>query len=208
LKIMGQGHTANDGPVSSRRADQRDISVFAASCFALVCENAEKGDRSMRRRDIIAFFGSLPFCNVLGFWRRAEALPGSPASDHLAQTAAAIADVMFPGDGLPAASTLGVQNSVIEMKDFQAAITTGVAWLDRWAASQNAPDFLALDEARRLAAIDAAFASQSDGIQQFVLAMRFYLGRAYYSQPSVKAAFAYTGPPQPEGFADFQEPPA
>jgi hypothetical protein len=31
---------------------------------------------------------------------------------------------------------------------------------------------------------------------------------AYYSEPVVKAAFAYTGPPQPDGFADFQDRPA
>jgi hypothetical protein len=162
----------------------------------------------MRRRDIITLFGSLPFSNAGGLWRRAVALPGSGSVEHVTETVAAIADVMFPGSGLPSAATLGVHNSVLEMKDLHASITVGIAWLDKWAASQKAADFLALNEAGRLVAIDAAFASRSDGIQQFVLAMRHYLGTAYYSLPSVKASFAYTGPPQPEGFADFQEPPA
>jgi hypothetical protein len=29
----------------------------------------------------------------------------------------------------------------------------------------------------------------------------------YYTEPVIKAAFPYTGPPQPDGFADFQDPP-
>ena len=49
------------------------------------------------------------------------------------------------------------------------------------------------------AALDAAFASHDDGIQPFVLALRYHLGTAYYTTPAIKSAFAYTGPPQPDG---------
>jgi hypothetical protein len=34
------------------------------------------------------------------------------------------------------------------------------------------------------------------------------LGTAYYSTPAIKSTFAYTGPPQPDGFADFQQRPS
>lgn len=80
-------------------------------------------------------------------------------------------------------------------------------WLDGRAKSQGVSDFLALDESAKLAAIDAAFASDDDAAKQFVLILRFYGGLNYYSEPVIKAAFPYTGPPQPEGFADFQDPP-
>ena len=153
----------------------------------------------MRRRDIIGLFGSFPLVNVAGFWRQTVSLRGSGSIDHVTKSVAAIAEVMFPGDGLPGAAALGVHNSVLEMKDLQASIAMGVAWLDKWAASHGTADFLALNEANKVAAIDAAFASRSDGIQPFVLAMRFHLGTAYYSEPVIKAAFAYTGPPQPDG---------
>jgi hypothetical protein len=83
-----------------------------------------------------------------------------------------------------------------------------VTWLDRRAALQGASDFLALDQVQRLAALDAAFASPDRGIQPFLLSLRYHLGTAYYSAPAIKSAFAYTGPPQPDGFADFQERPA
>ena len=83
----------------------------------------------------------------------------------------------------------------------------GVDWLDRRAASQGALDFLALDTNARSAALDAAFSSEDDDVQQFVVAMRYFGTLNYYSEPAIKAAFAYTGPPQPEGFPDFQDPP-
>ena len=47
-----------------------------------------------------------------------------------------------------------------------------------------------------------------EGVRPFVFALRQYLGLAYYSVPAVKKTFAYTGPPQPDGFADFQDRPA
>jgi hypothetical protein len=94
------------------------------------------------------------------------------------------------------------------MPDLQAQIANGVVWLDKRAVSQGGSNFLALDEAGKLAALDAAFASHDDGIQSFVLTLRYHLGTAYYSAPAIKSAFAYTGPPQPDGFADFQKRPA
>ena len=67
---------------------------------------------------------------------------------------------------------------------------------------------MALDEAGRVAALDAAFASADDGVRSFVLMLREQIGLAYYSEPAIKKAFAYTGPPQPDGFADFQDRPS
>lgn len=158
----------------------------------------------MKRRTVVAFLGAV----ALGggaMLRRAIAALGQPAS---APTMAAVADTMFPGgDGLPAASSLGLHERLLAMPDLESSIGRGVAWLDRYAASRGAAGFVALDEAARLAAIDAAFASAEEGIRPFVFALRRHIGTSYYSEPAVKKAFAYTGPPQPDGFADFQERP-
>ena len=122
---------------------------------------------------------------------------------------AAVADTMFPGgDGLPGASALGLHEKVLAASDLDVLVSKGLAWLDRYAASRSVANFVALDEAGRVAALDAAFASTDEGIRPFVFSVRQNLGLAYYSDPAVKKAFAYAGPPQPEGFADFQERPA
>jgi hypothetical protein len=86
-------------------------------------------------------------------------------------------------------------------------LTDGVVWLDGKAASKAAPNFLALNEVGKLAAIEEAFVSNDLNARQFVQTIRFHAGLGYYSEPVIKASFSYTGPPQPEGFADFQDPP-
>lgn len=159
----------------------------------------------MQRRNVLALLGAV----LLGggsMLRRALAALGSQGT---APSLAAVADTLFPGgDGLPAASTFGLHERVLAMADLRSQVNEGLAWLDRYAASRGAADFVALDEAGRLAALDAAFASSDDGIRPFVFALRQHIGIAYYSEPAIKRAFAYTGPPQPEGFADFQERPS
>ena len=163
----------------------------------------------MKRRKVVVLLGLLSLGGSAALWRTAAALWRAGSSERTARTMAAVADTLFPGgDGLPGASALGLHHRVLATPDLQALITKGVAWLDRYAASHGAADFPALDEASRLAAVDAAFASAEDGSRQFVFALRQHLGMAYYAEPAIKSTFAYTGPPQPDGFADFQERPA
>lgn len=163
----------------------------------------------MNRRQVATLLGYLSFGGVAAFWRAlgAFAQPAAPRA-RLERTVAAIAEVMFPGDGLPGAVELGLDRRVLANTDLVSTIAKGVAFLDRTARQLGASDFVALDEQQRLAALDAAFASGPDGVQPFVLALRQALGTAYYSAPAIKSTFAYCGPLQPDGFADFQDPPA
>ena len=162
----------------------------------------------MKRRDVITLLGFLSLGSVGVLWRILASAWRPAPYEHIARTVAAVADLMFPGDGLPGATELGLHTRILAMPDLHPLLAQGVAWLDKRAAAQGVSDFLALDEAGRLAAVDAAFASNEDGTQPFVLALRFHLGTAYYSEPLIKAAFPYTGPPQPNGFLDFVDRPA
>ena len=162
----------------------------------------------MKRRHVLALLGFFSFGGAAVAWRFVASLRRPDTREHITRSVAAVAEIMFPGDGLAGAAALGIHHQVLAMPDLQALIAKGVAWLDERAASQGMSNFLALDEGGRLAALDAAFASHDDGIQPFVLALRYHLGTAYYATPAIKSAFAYTGPPQPDGFADFQQPPA
>ena len=169
----------------------------------------------MRRREFITLLGGAA-TTPLSWQGQAQAevgampLPGALDAAHksVERTLAAFADVMFPGEGLPSASALGLHLRVAAMPELEALIATGAAWLDKYASLQGAADFVALSEDKRVAAVDSAFASRDAGIQSFVLALRSYLGTVYYSAPAIKSAFAYSGPPQPDGFPDFEERPA
>jgi hypothetical protein len=162
----------------------------------------------MKRRDVITLLGFLSLGGAAVLWRNLMSFWRPASNEHIARTLAAVADLMFPGDGLPGASELGLHNRIVAMPDLHDLMTKGVVWLDNRAALQGISDFLALDEAGRLAAVDAAFASHDGDTQKFVLALRYHLGTAYYTEPVIKAAFSYTGPPQPDGFADFRDRPA
>jgi hypothetical protein len=162
----------------------------------------------MKRRPVLALLGFFSFGGAAVAWRLLASFGRPDPREHITDTIAAVADIMFPGDGLAGAAALGVHQRVLAMPDLQVQIAKGVAWLDQRAASQGVSNFLALDEGGRLAALDAAFASHDDGIQSFVMALRYHLGTAYYATPAIRSAFAYTGPPQPDGFADFQDRPA
>jgi hypothetical protein len=163
----------------------------------------------MNRRNVMLLLGALSLGGATLLWRTLGSLWRAGSGERVERTMGAVADVMFPGgEGLPAASELGLHKRVVATPELQALITKGVAWLNKHAALRGAADFVALDEAGRLAAIDAAFASKDGGMQQFVFTLREHLGTAYYTEPAIKSVFAYTGPPQPDGFADFQERPA
>jgi hypothetical protein len=161
----------------------------------------------MRRRDIIALLGFLAGGGAVALWSNFASFWRPRFNEHAAQTVTAVTDLMFPGDGLPGATELGIHNRIVAMSDLHALMTDGVDWLDRCAAQQGAPNFLALDESAKSAAVEAAYASDDVATSQFIIKLRFYAGRAYYSEPVIKSAFPYTGPPQPDGFPDFQDRP-
>lgn len=162
----------------------------------------------MRRRNFIAILGLVSLGGAAALWRNLTSFWEPHFDKHAAQTVTAVTDLIFPGDGeLPGATELKIHNRIIAMADLHETMAYGVAWLDSWAKTNGVSDFLALDERARSAAIEAAFASEIEDAKQFVVLLRYHGGLNYYSEPRVKNAFSYTGPPQPEGFPDFQNPP-
>lgn len=117
----------------------------------------------MKRRHVVALVGFFSLGGAAALWRLLQPLRRRDPREHIARTVAAVAEAMFPGDGLPGASELGIHRRVLAMADLQASIAAGVSWLDQRAALRRAADFAALDETQRLAVLDAAFASPDPG---------------------------------------------
>jgi hypothetical protein len=59
----------------------------------------------MKRRHFLALLGFFSLLGANAFWRPLRPSWGAEATEeHLTRSVAALADVMFPGDGLPKAS--------------------------------------------------------------------------------------------------------
>jgi hypothetical protein len=128
---------------------------------------------------------------------------------HAELTIAAVINCMLPADELPGALALGIERRIAAMTDLELkrSLAEGVAWLDGRARRQGASEFLELDEARQELVLQEALASSADGASAIVWTLRRLAFTLYYTDPTIMAAFAYAGPPQPGGFPDFQEAP-
>ena len=128
---------------------------------------------------------------------------------HTRQTIAAVIDRMLPTDELPGGRALGVDRRITTLTDpeLKRSLATGVAWLDGQARRLGASEFLELDEARQDVVLQAALTSTAEGATVIGWRLRNLALTFYYTDPTIMAAFAYSGPPQPSGFPDYQEAP-
>lgn len=165
----------------------------------------------LSRRLVLTALVRLPLIGTVAMpGRRALAARRPPHDEsQFALTIAAIVDHMLPGGELPSAQALGIGRRIASATDreLKRNFAKGVAWLDGRAQTAGALNFLALDEAGKEAVLQAALASGADGAGGFVSELRTLAFTHYYTHPTIMAAFAYSGPPQPEGFPDFQEAP-
>jgi hypothetical protein len=116
----------------------------------------------MKRRDVITLLGflslvALACCGAIWrpVWRPAP-------NEHIARTVAAVADPRS-WRWTSRATELGLHTRILAMPDLDVLLT-GSCLAGQQAVAQGVSTF-ALDEARRLAAVDAAFASNEDGTQ-------------------------------------------
>ena len=140
------------------------------------------------------------------------------AGRYEAGTVTVLVDRLIPATDLPVggAVAIGIDRRFadlaavspqLNLTELQQILVAGIAWLDTRARTEGAAGFRALPEERQLDLMAAAFASDDPGARKMMAVLRHRVMSLYYSNDSIKAAFAYTGPPQPEGFPDFADPP-
>ena len=163
------------------------------------------------RRFVLAAFVCLPLILGVGLSsRRAVATRSRQEQErHAERTIAAVLDRMLPSDVLPGALQLGLDRRIAAMDDLELkrSLAKGVAWLDGWAGSQRASSFVELDHAQQELVLQAALKSSAEGANAIVYTLRKLAFTLYFTDPTIVTAFPYAGPPQPDGFPDFQDPP-
>ncbi|MEZ5786850.1 MAG: gluconate 2-dehydrogenase subunit 3 family protein [Xanthobacteraceae bacterium] len=162
----------------------------------------------LSRRLVLAALVRLPLIGAVAMPGQRVLAARRPPQDesHVRLTIDSIVGHMLPGGELPSAQDLNIPQRITDTGDreLKRSFAEGIAWLDGRAQMAGALNFRALDEAGKEAILQAALAS-ADGAGAFVSELRTLAFTHYFTHPTVMAAFAYSGPPQPAGFPDFQE---
>lgn len=137
----------------------------------------------------------------------ATVMPGGEA------TLSAFLDTLIPADPQsPSASALGLERAVLaaaEGKPYRRLIDQGCQWLDHQAQARHRAPFAALDPDLRVALVRLAEAAPAKSLENvFFRALRDHALETYYADPGSWPALGYAGPPQPQGFLDFEQAPA
>jgi hypothetical protein len=153
---------------------------------------------------------------VLPRWVRAAVVVPRTAPPPPPQPFAALTpflDTLIPEDETPAASAFGIADSVLadarRIDAYLRLVGAGCQWLDVEARRRGATDFAALAPVRREeVAAEAEKAPPRSVPRVFFDRMRGAAMGHYYARPETWPGLGYSGPPQPEGFLDFDRPPA
>jgi hypothetical protein len=122
-------------------------------------------------------------------------------------------DTLIPADDTPAASAFGIDRALLAMAarsdDYRRLLEDGVQWLDRAARASGARSFAVASEQRRVDIVRQAEGSATNTLpRRFFERVKADAMRVYYAEPAAWQLLGYTGPPQPHGFPDYEEPPA
>jgi hypothetical protein len=121
-------------------------------------------------------------------------------------------DILIPADDLsPAASALGIVDTMIGVaqgKAYGRLIVQGCAWLDRQARDDYRRAFAELAQEQCIEIVRSAEQAPENSLEGvFFRAVRDDAMEHYYTHPRVWPSLGYAGPPQPNGFPGFAQPP-
>lgn len=128
----------------------------------------------------------------------------------------AFIDTLIPEDAISeSASTYGVDNAILKFADsheeYKLLILQGCEWLNAAAKYEGnrSGRFADQSEKTRVNILKVAENTGNGraGPARFLKTVLSHANSIYYAQPEVWKTLAYDGPPQPNGFADFDRPP-
>jgi predicted Fe-Mo cluster-binding NifX family protein len=121
-------------------------------------------------------------------------------------------DVLIPDDITLGAVKLGVTEKIIHKaakdKGYYTVLLSGCAWLNKQALKQEGISFSMLTSGQLQRIVQQASESSQNSMSHRFFTQTsndaFYF---YYSHPEAVKLLAYSGPPQPNGFPDYSDPP-
>jgi hypothetical protein len=164
------------------------------------------------RRALFELSGRIAVFLGLGLFSP-RAVARKPLEPAKRRTLVAFLDTLIPDDETgPGASLLGVDGEVLRKSTQNngeyALLVAGLHWLDEQARSSEAAPFAELTEEGREGVVALAAGAEPGSLpRRFFERIRSDAFYFYYAHPRAWAAIGYDGPPQPEGFLDYAQPP-
>jgi len=128
------------------------------------------------------------------------------------QTLLVFLDILIPDDMTPGAVQLGVTEEIIgyaaDKPDYKLLLVQGCKWLNDEAKKRGNVQFSWLSTTQQQEIVQLAFESPAYSLSnRFFMQLLHKAFEYYYARPEATKHFAYAGPPQPDGFTDYQNPP-
>ena len=125
----------------------------------------------------------------------------------------AFLNTLIPADETPAASDLGIDHAIradaARQPGLHRLIAAGCRWLDGQATRQGVSGFALLPMSDREAIVAVAARARPGSVPRaFFDVVRDRAMTAYYARPESWGPLGLAGPPQPNGYPDFDKPPA
>jgi len=145
---------------------------------------------------------------LVGLWH-----PPATAAAAWERTLPACLDALIPADGdNPGALQLGVPQrlaaAAAQDRGYADMLDQFSRWLDAQAKAAGAASFTDLADAERETVLRAAEAAEAGSVPRIAFArLRRDAFTSFYADPRSWPAMGYAGPPQPNGFPDYAEPP-
>jgi hypothetical protein len=160
----------------------------------------------LSRRDLLRFLAGWLVWGPVGRLRAQDSAENPPAAFG------PLLDTLIPRDESPSATELGVDRALLEEFEEQSVLREftrlGCDWLEREANRVGAVSFAELPEEQRISVVAALESAPANSLQyRFFHRIRYRAFFHYYGQPETWKSLAYDGPPQPNGFPSFRQPP-
>ena len=128
-------------------------------------------------------------------------------------TFSAYVDTIIPADEYtPAPSGLNIPAEMLtrarRLRTYQRLLRLGCRWLDQSARAAGGERFANLDDSRREKIVEQTARPDAEKLPAVLYrVVRIHSMTLYYSRAAGWTGLNYNGPPQPDGFMDYAQPP-
>ena len=138
-------------------------------------------------------------------------LPRRPRPAEV-ESFAAFVDTLLPDGEIPGARRTGIVEPLLRHcesdRHGRRALIEGVAILDREARRRGAATFATLDVGARTAIVEGFARADQQSVPGFLYrTVRDRAMQLHYAPPAAWGPLRFSGPPQPNGHYDYQDPP-